>query len=190
MSTRMPRPTHSPRHAPTMVESLACELRRFQDNESDVRREYPWASRFVMGLPLAPWQRELKWGTEQSQRFITSAWTGVDLGKYVLTEMDLEPGADVVYRHLSNCVLDGQQRLHALEMYLSDKLAVPDAAGTPTVYSELDVVEKRWFGRRIFERGTVPLGGEQSLREFYDLMNFGGTAHEESERANLRMRIA
>ena len=36
---------------------------------------------------------------------------------------------------------------------------------------------------RHFSHGTVPLTSEAELRELYNLMNFGGVAHEESERA-------
>ena len=180
---RMPRPTQSPHLAPYPIDALQTSLIRFVRDEAAVRREYPWAERFVLGLPLAPWQRGLKWSEEQSRRFITSAWTGVHLGAYVLTEPELEEGGEVRYRRLANCVLDGQQRLNALQMYLLDQLAVPDRAGTLTLWSELDAVEQRWFGRRIFERGITPLGEEARLRELHDLMNFGGVPHEERERA-------
>lgn len=136
-----------------------------------------------MGLPLAPWQRDLKWDDRQCQRFITSAWTGIGLGTYVLTDVEMDPGAECRYRYLANCVLDGQQRLHALELYLSDRLAVPDASGVLTKWSELGVADQRWFERRTFDRGVLPLADEAGLRRCYDLMNFGGVAHEEHERA-------
>lgn len=189
-SLRMPRPAQSPRISPSPIAVLEMGLRRFRKEEESVRLEYPWAHRFVMGLPLAPWQRELKWDDEQSRRFITSAWTGIHLGSYILTEGEIEPGNEVRYSHLGNCVIDGQQRLYAMELYLSDKLAVPDASGKLTLWSELDIAEQRWFGHRVFERGTIPLTSEESLREFYDLMNFGGVAHEDHERALPRMRAA
>ena len=100
-----------------------------------------------------------------------------------MTDIDFEKSDQVRYSRLSNCVLDGQQRLHALELYFTNKLAVPDAAGVLALWSELDLVEQRWFERRIFERGLVPMSDEQDLRQFYDLMNFGGVPHEEHERA-------
>lgn len=180
---RMPRPVQSPRIGPTVIYALATSLKRFQEEEDDVRKEFPWATRFVMGLPLAPWQRPLKWNAEQCARFITSAWTGIHLGHYILTDMALEAGTDLRHQPLSECVLDGQQRLHALELYLTNQLSVPDANGAPMWWGDLDVVERRWFMNRHFSRGTVPLTSEAELRELYNLMNFGGVAHEESERA-------
>ncbi len=181
--SRMPRPVQSPRIGPTVIYALAMSLKRFQEEEVAVRNEFPWATRFVMGLPLAPWQRPLKWNAEQCARFITSAWTGIHLGHYILTDMALEAGTDLRHQPLSECVLDGQQRLHALELYLTNQLSVPDANGAPTCWGDLDVVERRWFMNRHFSRGTVPLTSEAELRELYNLMNFGGVAHEEIERA-------
>lgn len=179
----MPRPKQSPRVSPAPLVTLHMELQRFQRAEAEVRKEYPWAERFVMGLPLVPWQRELKWSAEQSQRFITSAWTGVHLGTYLLTEAELENQPAVQYQYLANSVIDGQQRLHALESYLTDQLPVPDQAGVLTLWSELNIGEQRWFQRRIFERSVIPLGDEDSLKAQYDALNFGGTPHLESERA-------
>lgn len=159
------------------------EFERFQNDETAVRAEYPWAERFVMGLPLVPWQREFVWTEEQSARFITSAWTGVALGQYLVTDIDLVEGRCIQYTRLANAVLDGQQRLKALERYLTDDLAVPDREGRPTLWSELTRVEQRWFENRVFNRATLNEFDEARLRATYDLLNFGGTPHAEHERA-------
>lgn len=188
--SRMPRPTQSPRISPAPMHTLLMDLHRFQTAEAEVRIEYPWADRFVMGLPLVPWQRELKWDRQQCERFITSAWTGVHLGTYILTEAELENRPDVQYQYLANSVIDGQQRLHALESYFTDQLPVPDLAGVPTRWSELGKIEQRWFSNRVFERGVVPLAEESSLRAQYDALNFGGTPHLESERALPRVVVS
>lgn len=184
----MPRPGNTPRVSPKPLETLQFSLRRFLSSEDEVRAEFPWAHRYVMGLPLPPWQRDLKWSAEQSQRFVTSAWTGVHLGMYLVTEPEFEPGNDVLYKPFANCVMDGQQRLHALELYFTDKLAVPDATGRPALWSQLESSDQRWFSRRIFDCGITPLGSEQCLRSLYDLHNFAGTPHQESERALPRLR--
>ena len=180
---RMPRPTTSPRVAPGPIAALLMEFNRFKNDEAAVRAEYPWAERFVMGLPLLPWQRDFVWTEAQSQRFITSAWTGVTLGMYMLTEFELADGECVRYLRLANAVLEGQQRLMTLELYFTDRLAVPDAAGRPTLWSELSKREQRWFSNRIFDRGTIIERDEKKLREIYDALNFGGTRHLDHERA-------
>lgn len=179
----MPRPQASPRVSPVPISALLVELTRFRENETEVRAEYPWANRFVMGLPLPPWQRDFVWTEAQCRRFITSAWTGVSLGQYTLTEFDLARGDDVRYVRLTNCVMDGQQRLRALELYFSDALEVEDADGILTKWSDLVLQEQRWFANRIFDRGIVRESDETKLRQYYDAWNFGGTPHQEHERA-------
>ena len=172
-SHRMPRPLNSPKVSPATISALAMELERFRAGEEEVRREYPWATRFVLRREVGP----------EEIAEVVSAWTGIPLGTYMLTQAELQQGAKVRYCRLSNAVLDGQQRLHALELYLTDQLAVPDASGRLTLWSELDLPEQRWFKNRVFERSTTPLADEPTLRETYDLLNFGGVAHLESERA-------
>lgn len=178
----MPRPHHAPAISPTTIGELILELEKF--DQLTAQHEYPWATRFVMGIPLAPWQRDFKWDEGQCQRFISSIWAGVHLGNYVLTEMDLLSGVDhVEHVYLSNCVIDGQQRLRALELYLTDSFMVPDAAGRPALWSEVGVSDRRRFGRTTFSRGTIRDLDEQALVNLYNTMNYGGTPHEEHERA-------
>lgn len=186
MTTRtMPRPGITPHIAPMTISALVNDLKQFDPEKA--QREYPWANRFVMGLPLAPWQREFKWSGDQARRFIHSAWTGVHLGTYIVTELELRREADgfrgVEFLPLSNCVIDGQQRLMALEMYLTDQLAVADSEGRLTLWSEVDARDRRRFQNTIFSRGMIRERDETVLRSTYDLMNFGGVAHEEHERA-------
>jgi hypothetical protein len=181
----MPKPGFTPHMSPRTIGALIHEFAEFEPAKAS--REYPWATRFVMGLPLAPWQREFKWTEEQCRRFISSIWTGVHLGTYVVTDLETRAETDgfrgVEYAFLSNCVIDGQQRLMALELYVSDRLAVPDAAGAPTLWSEVGMRDRRRFTNTVFSRGTIRDQDEQRLRELHDLMNFAGTPHEEHERA-------
>jgi hypothetical protein len=181
---RMPSPIDRASSHPIPLCVLFAEHNRFLADESAARAEFPWADRFVLGLPLAPWQRGLKWNDEQSVRFITSIWKGLPIGSYQLVDLDMEQAAGViVHRKFSTCVLDGQQRLHAIERFVDDKLAVPDAQGVLTLWSDLDLSEQRRFGNRIFDRLLCPMKSEAELRQIYDDLNFGGTPHLESERA-------
>lgn len=43
--------------------------------------------------------------------------------------------------------------------------------------------DQRRFGNIVFSRGTIRERDEQRLRELYNVMNFGGVAHEAHERA-------
>lgn len=181
---KMPRPDLRPNVAPRTIESLMYDAKNFGANGA---KQYPWANRFVMGLPLAPWQREFKWDLAQCERFITSAWTGIHLGTYIVTAMEMcnENASSGAFEFLplANMVVDGQQRLTALEMYLSDRLAVPDADGRLALWSDVDTVDQRRFQNTLFTRGEINIPDKMALLRFYDLLNFGGTPHEEHERA-------
>lgn len=182
----MPHPTMTPSIAPRTMQSLLLEFERFDPEVA--AREYPWADRFVMGFPLPPWQREFKWTPDQSERFITSAWTGVFLGTYLLTAMELrkEEGGfkGIEYLPFSNCVIEGQQRLKSIELYITNQFPVPDAEGNLTFWRDVDAVDRRRFKNTIFGRGELRELDELKLRQFYDLLNFGGVIHEANERAS------
>jgi hypothetical protein len=51
----------------------------------------------------------------------------------------------VQYEFLADGVIEGQQRLKSLELYLSDQLAAPDAPGDLTLWSELAEMHQRRF---------------------------------------------
>lgn len=149
---------------------------------------YPWASRFVMGYPLPSWQRPLVWTLDQKTRFILSVWEGVDLGSYLVNdqwEFVEEEGKPPYYRELSEVLLDGQQRLTALEEYITNKIAVPDSAGQPRYWRELSRIERRRFCSITFTKATITSWDEALLRKAYDLRAFGGTAHTDDQRADV-----
>lgn len=180
----MPQPEISSRSSARTIGELVRTLEEFLNNNDEVRANYPWADRFVMGMPLPSWQRQFKWNQDQAARFITSVWTGVDLGSYLINEpANMRFAKDGSLAPLSDVVLDGQQRLTVLEKYLLGEFAVPDATGTPRYWMDLGQLERRNFRSTCFTRSTVSSYDEALLRRVYDLRNFGGTAHTEDERA-------
>lgn len=172
-------------HAHTSSMVVGEVIGRFEAYSKDpdaCRSNYPWASRFVMGYPLPSWQRDLVWTPEQCKRFIVSLWAGVDVGSYLVNE-SYEFLSDRTLREFSDVLLDGQQRLHAIEMYLQDSISIPDAQGVPRFWSEVSRAERRRFTNVTFACATVKSFDEQLLRKVYDLRAFGGTPHKECERA-------
>ena len=162
------------------VGELIGQLEHFSDRE---RSMYPWADRFVIGFPLPPWQRPFVWTQEQEIRFIQSIWQGVDVGSYMVNAYELSNSTE--FRKFSDILLDGQQRLTALEHYLFDMLPVPDVTGKDRVWSELPRIERRRFSNFHFARANIKSWKETMLRKAYDLRSFGGTAHTEDQRASL-----
>lgn len=185
---QMPRAVFHTSTAPRTIHELVSNLQRMHDDPLGCSALYPWATRFAMGLPLAPWQRPLVWDESQMVSFIESVWYGVDLGSYLVNEREdgyFEDQAGVLRsREFTGCVLDGQQRLSALEAYVTGEIAVRDATGVPRYYVDLPIAERRRFENTIFSRATVSSSDERVLRHIYDLRAFGGVRHQESERAS------
>lgn len=174
--------------APRTIYELLNRMEDFSRNEQKVRARYPWAQRFVMGYPLPEWQRPLVWIEAQRIRFITSLWMGVDVGSYLVNdviEFQVIDGRETdMARKFSDILLDGQQRLSAMEDYFYGRFAVPNANGIPTLWTELSKVERRLFSNGTFSRSVVHSFDEVELRRIYDLRSFGGTPHTEDQRAS------
>jgi len=128
--------------------------------------------RVVMGFYLPKWQRGLVWTDAQKIAFIESAWRGVNLGTYSYNQAPLHSLYD-------NLLIDGQQRMNAIECYLNDEFPVLGWR-----WSEVTEVDRRiWVMSTVFASYMTETEDEDYLRSYYNLMNFGGVAHKESERA-------
>jgi hypothetical protein len=147
------------------IDVLALRFEQYLTAPSSVHDKYPWAARLVMGIPVASWQRPLVWNLGQKARFITAVWSGTDLGNYLINEWCGSSGRGIALEANSEILLDGQQRLHSLEEYFLDRLAVPDALGLPRVWSEVGNVERRRFLSTIFTQSQVSSGDEVALRK-------------------------
>lgn len=186
MTDRMPRTERLGTDHPTDVGFLAFTYRNWLAGKpnylSSVSSVSP-APRTVLGLGLPGWQREFKWTQQQCERFIESIWKGVSIGSWMINVVD-QGGL----HSLDGLVIDGQQRLTALQRYLDNELSTPAADGTRLFWSDLDLIEQRRFLRAPFPHIEVRLTDESKLRELYDLLNYGGTPHLESERASVPRR--
>lgn len=134
-----------------------------------------WEGRRVLGYKLPSWQRQEKWTEAQASRFVFGAYRGSVLGSYMWNE-----NADDA---LSNILIDGQQRLRALELYWSDRVAVEGEDGRLWLWSDLEDAEKARLLRITFPFVLSRYGTEAEMRAAYNEHNYGGTPHLESERA-------
>jgi hypothetical protein len=133
--------------------------------------------RSVMGYPVPAWQRPLAWSDEQCERFVQSVYAGVFLGMFIYN--DSFGGS----RHLNGLLVDGQQRLHAIERYVRGDLAVAGPDGVKHRWTELTDEEQVHFTRIPFNFEVVRLTTEAELKNLYNLFNFAGTPHTEDQRA-------
>lgn len=163
------------------IDVLAIRLETYQADPLDAHDRYPWAARFVMGIPVPSWQREPVWNVGQMARFITAVWSGADLGSYLTNERCDYAGSAVAEN--SEILIDGQQRLLSLEEYFLDRLAVPDAQGQPRIWSEIGNGERKRFLSTIFTHSQVSSGDEVVLRKTYDFCALGVAPRTHDQRA-------
>lgn len=158
-------------HCP--LEVLVGNWEKYLLDPSSAHEHFPWAARFVMGMPVPTWARGLEWNLGQKSRFISAVWLGGDLGSYLTNDWYEPEIAGRALAENSEILVDGQQRLHSLEEYFLDLLAVPDAQGQPRIWSELGNGERKRFLSTIFTHMRVSSGDEVALRRTYDLSALG-----------------
>ena len=133
----------------------------------------PDGRRMVMGYALPAWQRDLVWTDDQQIRLLESAWRGLNIGTYTINHSPRYRGP------FDNLLIDGQQRLYALQRYFEGAFPVFGYR-----WSEITEADRRGIlMSRHFSSYITRTDDEDYLRNYYNMMNFGGTAHKESERA-------
>lgn len=172
---KMPAPIDYGRASSGLIGAIMMKEKDFE-----AKYDNPTGGRTVMGFAVPSWQRPLVWSDEQKIKFIESVWMGLGLGTYTINNLtDLNK----MEHPLNNIVIDGQQRLSALEAYLHDEIEVFGAK-----WSEVDIVDKRRFKSTKFSSYETASTDEAYLRSYYDLMNFGGTQHTLDQSASLDMK--
>lgn len=169
--------------SPRTLNELHDGAMAFRQNPSGLEQMYPWADRFVCGMPLAPWQRPVVWDDHMQSRFIDALWACVDTGSYMVNAWVEFTGRGLEMCYLSDIVIDGQQRLTSIERYFNDEIPATAIDGKKLLFSEITEVDCRFFKNRIFPRASIVTNDEQVLREAYDMRAFGGVRHTEDQRA-------
>eukprot|EP01133_Synstelium_polycarpum_P012886 gene12886-15137_t len=171
-SLRMPRQILATSTNQYPIDILVSRWEKHLVEPSVAHEKYPWAAEFVMGIPVPSWHRSVVWNLGQKARFIVSVWSGGDLGSYLTNEW-CDSVAGRAMAESSDILIDGLQRLHSLEEYLLDRLAVPDAQGQPRVWSEVGNGERKRFLSTVFTHAHVSSDDEVLLRKTYDLYAMG-----------------
>lgn len=137
---------------------------------------------WLLGFALPPFQRPLVWERERMVRFVESAILGLHLGTYVYNSADSFPMVRVEGREVMDItdqwLIDGQQRLTALEWFFSDQFPV-----FGKFWSEVPRRERHQLLRMPFSAFETSIRDQAQLRELYDRLNFGGVAHTTDQRA-------
>lgn len=144
--------------------------RKKEVEEGNIRNHHGYREMFGFFLPT--WQRGLVWSERQKISLLESAWKGISIGTYTYNTADID-------HPLDNLLIDGQQRMSALDAYFKDEFPVFGYK-----WSEITAADRREFMYSThFASYETRSEDEAYLRDYYNLMNFGGTAHQDSERA-------
>ncbi|AXK43923.1 DUF262 domain-containing protein [Erythrobacter aureus] len=139
----------------------------------------PRLSRFF----LPPFQRPVVWDEQRMVRFVESAYLGISLGTIAYNNGHDFPTKNGRFVHTDNWLIDGQQRVTSIMRYVNDEFPIFVGTENEHRWSDLSVVEQRYFGHRQIGLIRLRSDNEDYLRLVYDLMNFGGVAHTEEQRA-------
>lgn len=133
--------------------------------------------RSVMGYPIPIWQRELEWSDDECESFIQSAYAGIFLGMFIYNDSFGRA------KNLNGLLIDGQQRLNAIERYVKGDLAVAGPDGVKYRWTDLTDEEQAHFSRIPFNFEVVQIHKEAELKNLYNLFNYAGKPHTEAQRA-------
>lgn len=152
--------------------------------QDDLKASGEWhPGEWLMGHILPPFQRPLVWDEMRMVRFVESAWDGLDLGRLVINDaMDAphdqpRPGSRR-WHPTDRWIIDGQQRLTALDRYLSDAFPVRGL-----LWSEVETRDRRFFLMQPMGTTVTGIFDEAELRSLYDRLNYGGVPHAPEHRA-------
>lgn len=172
----LPEPILKGRERPYTLDNILFNAKR--DTLMDA---LPSGYQCVMGFNLPPWQRDLVWTDTQRQQFIESIFLGLGTGTYVVTDLEHDQDGNIL--NTSCLLLDGQQRLTAIQGFINNEFTVFDGVH----YGDLTEAQQRIR----FRHTTFPcvevsaLTPEPVLKEMYYRLNHGGTAHTEADLARL-----
>ena len=132
---------------------------------------------------VAPFQRPAVWTDDQKRKLVESVHLGISIGSIVVSAEGKEDKTTGRFPISADLIIDGQQRMRAIKAYREEGLRIFVGTEHEHSWEELDRVQRRRF--ESVSVGYIQLDefDMDSLREIYNRLNFGGTAHTEDQRA-------
>ncbi len=182
---KMPSSKNPTKSLSMTIDHLVSRYRSFNNGEYGYRADdFPWAKGFVMGFPLPDFQRLKVWSIEQSRAFIKSIFLDLDIGSYLVNARVVDLNSkDLKNIPFADALLDGQQRLNAIELFYTGKMSVEDFEGNLVFWDDISLPEQRRFRNKTFTKIESCSLEESELREMYNVRCFGGVRHTEEQRA-------
>jgi len=164
------------------LDNLHSNLERFKENPERFM-QFHEESEWVLGYAIPPFQRPIVWDENRMVKFVESAILGMNLGAYTYNntmnfDHQTRNSAGQEIWMYDKWLIDGQQRLTALQKYWNNEFPVYEL-----YWGEVPENQKRRFLSTGFAASETQLMDETLIRDLYDRMNFGGVAHTEEMRA-------
>lgn len=173
---RIPKEIDTGRKIESCIDALWHNYQERKAQQPTAIHMYDTASRYACGYPIPYFQRELVWTQAQKVAFIESLWLGLYPGTYCIHRADWHKGGTP--RQFSGWLIDGQQRLSAIQEYWDGLFPV-----FGLYWAELTPQEVRRFKGIKFTHQEVAVWDEEQIKDLYNRMAFGGTAHRSEEAA-------
>lgn len=135
--------------------------------------------RIVCGYVLPDFQRGHRWTQEQDVEFVESLILGHHPGHFKYNSTLHLPFEEVDGREVARFnlwLLDGQQRLTALDSYWSDEFPVFDL-----YWSEVEQKDRRRLLNMVFPASEYRIDNYDELVDVYWTLNRGGAPHTDEE---------
>jgi hypothetical protein len=145
---------------------------------SDRRQFHAPDAVWLFDTIIPPFQRALVWDEARMIRLIESIICGISIGTIVVNDTSSVTMKNGRNHPTDRWLIDGQQRLSALERYFDDAFAVYG-----TRWSKVPEIARRDFLSAPLPAIVVHMSDETALRTLYDRMNFGGVAHTPTQAA-------
>lgn len=159
---------------------LMHNKKKFEQDPSSVT-QFSLDEERLLGFAIPPFQRPVVWEEDRMIAFIETLAQKGDPGTYtyhVSDNLAVTPDGKEYYPS-DMWLIDGQQRLTSISRFFDDHFPV-----FGLYWSQID--ENRQRGLLMgtqFPAYELRNKSEYELREIYDIKNFGGIAHEETQRA-------
>jgi len=148
----------------------------YADSKTRPKEDYPYAVRFICGQPVPGFQRELCWTEDMNISFIESIWYGYDIGSYMVATYNIDGSGGLA--KYSDALIDGQQRLMALDRYWNNEFKV-----LGYYWSDLTLADTRGFNNKGFGHHEIMSINESVLKKTYNRLNFSGVQHSIKDKA-------
>ena len=142
--------------------------------DSDFDGEGERLLRFV----LPPFQRSSVWKRSQQVKFMESLILGMPIGTYCYS-------LSLKNRKVNGWLIDGQQRIRAIEQYVNDAFPV-----FGFLYSQLTKPDHRRIENMSFGAYVLTDVDEKELLERYISLNYSGTPHTDSDKRRAKRILA